>query len=302
MDSRVDKASQVTILGFLINILLVTFKLVAGLLGHSTAIIADAFHSFSDLTTDLAIFWGVRAADRPADRGHHYGHGKIETLVSMAIGILLLLAAFKILSVGIGNIVTAFRGESLPRPGWIAVFAAALSIILKEWMYRRTVKIGTEIDSDAVVANAWHHRSDAFSSIGVLAGITGAIILGESWRMLDPLAAVIVSFFIFPAGIRICYEATNELLEASLSPETEAEILRIIRSVPGAENPHNLKTRRIGNKIAIEIHVRVAPTLNIVQAHDISTQVEKKLKERFGAGTFISVHVEPLKERKAEAS
>jgi len=295
MNSRTDKADRITILGFLVNLLLVVFKVMAGWWGNSTAIIADAFHSFSDLSTDVATFWGVRAAGRPADRGHQYGHGKIETLVSMTIGVVLIFAAFKLVSVGFGNIWAAVRRAILPQPGWIAVLAAGVSIILKEWIYRRTVKIGKEIDSDALIANAWHHRSDAFSSIAVMAGISGAILLGESWRVLDPLAAVVVSVFIFKAGLGICHESINELLDASLDAETEAEIFRVVQSIPGAEHPHNLKTRRIGNKIAIEIHVRVKPTLSIVQAHDISTQIEHSLRSRFGQDIFISVHVEPLK-------
>ncbi len=296
MDTRIDKASRVTVLGFLINLVLVCLKVAAGLWGHSTALIADAFHSFSDLFSDMATFWGVRAADRPADRCHHYGHGKIETLVSLAISLLLLFAAVKIFIVGFGNIIRAVRGTVIPRPAWITVVIAGVSISLKEWIYRHTQRVAVEIDSEALGANAWHHRTDAMSSVAVMLGITGAAVLGGAWRVLDPLAAVIVSFFVLKAGLGIFYSSGNELMEASLSPETEAEIMDIVKAVPGAESPHNLKTRRIGSKIAIEIHVRVDPGFNIVQAHDISTQIEAQLRRRYGQDIFVSVHVEPLKD------
>jgi len=294
MDTRVSKADRITLLGFVINLFLVVFKIAAGFLGNSSAIIADAVHSLSDLSTDIATFWGVRAASRPADRSHCYGHGKIETMVSMSVSVFLLLVGARIFWTGARSFYLAFQGQALPRPGWIAAIAAVLSIIFKEWIYNRTVRVGREINSEAVIANAWHHRSDALSSVAVLLGITGAIVLGERWRILDPLAAVVVSIFIFKIGVDIFWKSSGELVEAALSAEIEEEILCIIRAIPGAEHPHDLKTRRIGNNIAIEVHVRVAPSLTIVQAHRISTEIEKKLRERFGRDTFISVHVEPL--------
>jgi len=294
MDSRVSQATRITFLGLIVNIFLVLFKILSGFLGHSAAIIADAIHSFSDLSTDLATLWGVKVASQPADRCHHYGHGKIETMVSLSVSLVLFWVGGKILWDGGQNILLALQGQILARPGWIAVVAAALSIVFKEWIYRKTLTIGRAIKSDAVIANAWHHRSDALSSAAVMLGILGAILLGERWHVLDPLAAVAVSFFIFKAGAEIFFKSSSELVEASLGPETEEEILALIRDIPGAAEPHNLKTRRIGHEIAIEIHVRVHPSLNIIEAHRISSDIEKKIKDRFGAGTFISVHVEPL--------
>ncbi|HSA31506.1 MAG TPA: cation diffusion facilitator family transporter [Candidatus Omnitrophota bacterium] len=296
MEDRVRQANRITVQGLVLNIFLTGLKLFAGYVSHSQAIVADAFHSLSDLSTDLVLLWGIRAAAKPIDEDHDYGHGKTETMVSAFIGFFLFLVGTAILIEGGVKIVRVLKGSPLEAPGWFACFAALLSIVSKEWLFRKTVEIGRKINNQGLIANAWHHRSDAFSSIGVMLGIAGAIMLGESWHILDPVAAVIVSVFIIQASFSIMKESFFDLSEGSLSPDIESEILALAASVPGAENPHKLRTRRVGHRSAIELHIWVDPALNIVEAHDIATAVEQKLHERFGRETFISIHVEPLKE------
>ena len=293
MNKSNQKAYQVTLIGMLVNIFLVGIKLFAGAVGQSGAIIADAFHSLSDLSTDIAVLIGFKGADKPIDKTHDYGHGKIETLVSAFIGIVLLLVGIKILARGLQDVSVFFRGEHMLPPKWIACLAAVVSIVMKEFLYRKTVAVGQQINSQALIANAWHHRSDAMSSIAVMGGIAGAILLGEHGRILDPLAAICVSFLIMNTAFSILKGSLNELMEASLSDEIEEEILLIIGNVPGVKYPHNLKTRSIGRNIAIDIHIKVSNDLNIMDAHNISTSVEETLRHRFGKDTFVYVHVEP---------
>ncbi|MBU1084075.1 MAG: cation diffusion facilitator family transporter [Candidatus Omnitrophota bacterium] len=293
MNSRTFKANRVTWIGLFSNVFLTCLKLLAGIYGKSAAMIADAFHSLSDLGTDIVVLLGFRIIDKPADKSHDYGHGKVETLVLVVIGVVLLAAGLKICWSGSYRVFKFYQGRSIPEPGLIAFYVAVISIISKEWLYRYTLKTGKGINSRAVIANAWHHRSDAFSSIATMIGIGGAIMLGERWHILDPIAAIVVSFFIIKTAIVISADGINELIDASLDDRTENRIMDVVRSVPGANMPHNLKTRKIGNHIAVELHIKVNKDLNIEKGHDISTMVEKKIKEVFGEDVFISVHIEP---------
>lgn len=295
MSNRCVKANRVTWVGMYVNIVLTLFKLIAGIFGQSAAMVADAFHSLSDFATDVVVLLGFRFVEKPVDKTHDYGHGKAETLSSVIIGIALFAVGFRIFWVGVHQIYNVYKGQVIPEPGLIAFYAAVISIVMKEWLYRYTIKTGKAINSPAVVANAWHHRSDAFSSIGTMIGIGGAILLGKKWHILDPIAALVVSVFIIRTAIRISLDSFNELLEASLDDESEKKILEIISSVSGVISPHELRTRRIGNYIAIDVHMEVNKTLNITAAHDISTEVEKKLREEFGKETFIYIHIEPSK-------
>lgn len=290
---RVAEATRVTWVGLFTNITLTLLKLVAGILGRSGAMIADGVHSLSDFATDIVILMGFRIVNKPADKTHNYGHGKFETLVTIIIGVVLILVGVKILWGGVSSIGRVMRGHILIQPGWIAFYAAVISILTKEWLYRYTVNIGNRIDSRAIVANAWHHRTDVFSSVGTMLGIGGAIVLGEKWRILDPLAAAAVSFFIIKIGVSISIGSINELLEASLSEDMEKKIMKIIEDTKGVIYSHNMRTRRIGNNIAIDIHIKVDKSLNIVEAHDIASRVERNLKDYLGDETFVSVHIEP---------
>lgn len=292
---RQKETYRVTIAGSIINILLLAFKFAAGILGHSAAMIADAIHSLTDFVTDAIVLVFVRLGSKPTDRDHDYGHGKYETLASAIIGVSLLVVGMMICYSGVTKTYHAMCGEPLQQPGFIALVAAVASVVLKEWAYRFTVRVGRRCHSEAVVANAWHHRSDALSSVGTTVGIGGAIILGEKWAVLDPLTAIVVSFFIMKAAWSVLSKAVDELTDGSLPKETEDEIESIVSEDNEVSVVHNLCTRRIGNRIAIEMHVRMPGETSLYVAHRHATEIEQRLKQRFGADTHISIHLEPVK-------
>ena len=292
---RQKETYRVTIAGSIINILLLAIKFAAGILGHSAAMIADAIHSLTDFVTDAIVLVFVRLGSKPTDRDHDYGHGKYETLASAIIGVSLLVVGMMICYSGVTKTYHAMCGEPLQQPGFIALAAAVASVVLKEWAYRFTVRVGRRCHSEAVVANAWHHRSDALSSVGTTVGIGGAIILGDKWAVLDPLTAIVVSFFIMKAAWSVLSKAVDELTDGSLPKETEDEIESIVSEDNEVSVVHNLCTRRIGNRIAIEMHVRMPGETSLYVAHHHATEIEKRLKQRFGADTHISIHLEPVK-------
>lgn len=286
---------HVTVVGSGVNFLLLLFKFFAGIVGHSAAMLADAVHSLSDFVTDIIVIVFVRISSKPEDEGHDYGHGKYETLATAIIGIVLLFVGFGILWNGASSIYHFLHGGSLQEPGMLALIAALVSIVFKEALYRYTVFKGKKLNSQAVVANAWHHRSDALSSIGTAVGIGGAILLGNHWRVLDPIAAVVVSFFIMKVAIKLLVPCVDELLEKSLPADVESEIQKIILSFPGVSSPHHLRTRRIGSYYAIEVHVRMDGNITLEEAYRTATAIESTLKEHFGKGTHVGIHVEPVK-------
>lgn len=286
---------KVTLAGSLINLTLVACKLLAGMAGHSAAMIADGIHSLSDLATDIVVLVFVRISGKPEDKKHDFGHGKYETLGTLLIGAALFLVGMGILWEGCGSIYRYLSGEPLDSPGYIALWAALVSIVSKELVFHYTRRAGVKYHSPSVIANAWHHRSDALSSIGTALGIGGAILLGESWRVLDPLAAVVVSLFILKVAVQLLTPSLNELLECSLPEEVEQQIIERAQEVNGVSQPHKLRTRQIGNRYAIDLHVRMDGRLSLFEAHDKATQVERKLRESFGNGTFINIHIEPVK-------
>ncbi len=298
---REKEIFRVTIWGGIINVVLLVVKFAAGIFGHSAAMIADAVHSLTDFATDVVVLIFVHLGNKPADRDHDYGHGKYETLATAIIGTSLLAVGVLIFCSGAGKTWRVIQGEMLPSPGKVALVAAVASIVLKEWAYRFTVKVGKRCQSEAVVANAWHHRSDALSSVGTMIGIGGAILLGNRWTVLDPLASIVVSVFIVRAAWQLMMESMKELTEASLSDEDEAVIMHIAASEPGVSEVHNLRTRRVGNRIAIEMHARMLGSTPLVEAHLHATAIEHRLKEHFGPDTLVSIHLEPVKEKSASA-
>ena len=278
-----------------VNMVLFLFKLVAGFVGRSGAMIADAVHSASDFVTDVVVLAFVRISAKPRDDDHKWGHGKYETLASLLIGVALFAVGVDILMDSADKIKAVANGEVLPRPGAIALIAAAVSVVVKEALYQWTLRKGKKLDSPSVVANAWHHRSDALSSVGALAGIGLAYFLGEEWRIADPIAAIVVAALIIKVAIDLCRTALAELLEKSLPREVEEEILSIISATPNVHKPHNLRTRRIGSNIAIEVHVRVDGAMTVYDSHEISKDIERALRTRFGEQTAVAIHIEPLK-------
>lgn len=295
--SREKEIYRVTFIGSIVNLLLLLFKFAAAFWGRSSAMMADAVHSLSDFITDIIVVVFVRISSKPADEGHDYGHGKYETLGTVFIGVALMFVGIMILMNSIESIIMFFKGEKLAAPGWFAFIAAILSIVSKEVLYQYTVIKGRKLSSQAVVANAWHHRSDALSSIGTAVGIGGAILLGENWRVLDPVAALIVSCFIVKVSVDLLKPGFNELLERSLPVDVEEKILEIVNSAEGVSEPHNLRTRRIGNRCAIEMHLRMDGNVSLSEAHDKATEIEHKLREEFGKDTYINIHLEPVKKK-----
>ena len=296
--SREKEIYKVTLVGSVSNVALLTFKFIAGILGHSSAMIADAVHSLSDFITDVVVLVFVSISAKPQDKSHDYGHGKFETIASFLIGLALVAAATGIIVSGVLKLVAWWGGDDLAAPGWIALWAALLSILIKELLYQYTVRKGRKYNSQVVIANAWHHRSDAFSSIGTAVGIGGAIWLGQRWTVLDPLASIVVGLMLVKVAWELLKTSIGELTECSLSAETEQEIMTIIQSFDDVQEPHNLRTRRIGSRIAIEAHVRMDGSLPLEIVHERATTIEQKLKERFGKETHVTLHMEPIKSNK----
>ena len=284
---------KVTLLGGAVNVVLLVFKFVAGIAGHSAAMVADAVHSLSDFVTDVIVLIFVHISGKPKDKSHDYGHGKFETLATTVVSMSLLVVAAGILYSGVMKIVAWANGAQLEAPGMLALWAALLSIVLKEATFRYSMVKARQLNSQAVEANAWHHRSDAMSSVGTAIGIGGAIFLGERWTVLDPVASVVVGLFIVKVSLNLLRVGIGDLMEQSLPDEVEAEILRLAASVPGVSDPHELRTRRIGNHYAIELHILVDGDLSLREAHEKASQVEDLLRSHYGEETHIAVHVEP---------
>lgn len=291
--NRQNAIIRVTLLGAVVNCLLTIAKIAAGLIGKSAAMMADGVHSLSDLISDFVVIIFVRISSKEQDEEHKYGHGKFETLATLIVSLMLLAVGVKLIVSGAESIVRFINGEALPQPKMIALYMAAVSIAAKEILYQITAKVGRRIESQAVIANAWHHRTDAISSIGALIGIAGAIFLGNKWTVLDPIAGCIISVIIFIVSIKMALGAINELMEVSLPKEDEDEIHKLITSVEGLNDVHELKTRRNGQSVIIDVHVVVNPDLTVAVAHEMTEKAERLLKRRFGNRSQIYIHIEP---------
>lgn len=291
--TRDSQIYKVTMAGGAANVALLVFKFVAGVLGHSSAMIADAVHSLSDFITDVIVIIFVWISAIPKDKSHDYGHGKYETLAMTIIGLALIAVAIGIVYDGAEKIIAWAGGKQLEAPGMLALWAALISIATKEVVYRYTMTKSVQLNSQALRANAWHHRSDALSSIGTAVGIGGAIFLGQRWTVLDPMASVIVGLFIVKVAIVLLRDAIGDLTEHSLPEDIEEEILQLAASIPGVVEPHDLHTRRIGSHYAIELHILMNGDITLKEAHDKASEVEEVLKKKYGEETHISVHVEP---------
>ncbi len=296
---REDQIRRITLIGSAGNVLLVIVKFIAGVVGRSSAMIADAVHSLSDLLTDFIVLLFVGISARPQDASHDYGHGKFETLASLMVSIALIGAAIGIIVSGASKFAAWLGGADLQSPGRLALWVAVISIVVKEVMYQYTARKGRDLESQALVANAWHHRSDALSSVGAAIGIAGAVLLGGRWTVLDPLASIVVGAMLIAVALKIMRPSLGELTDESLSEAQESEIMGIISSFPEVSEPHNLRTRHIGNKVAIEAHIRMDGEMTLNTVHQITSEIERKLKDRFGADTIVTLHMEPTKNQKA---
>ena len=296
--ARGKEIRKITLIGAGVNIVLTAIKIVAGVLGRSAAMIADGVHSLSDLLSDIVVLVFTHISSKGRDRDHSFGHGKFETLATLIVSLILVVVGGKLMAGGVQKIVDILNGEAIPVPGHIALWAALASILAKEILYIATARVGKKVNSPVVIANAWHHRSDALSSIGALAGIGGAILLGEKWTILDPVASCCISIAIIVVAVKMALPSLSELLETSLPEAIEEDIKKTAAAVPGVEDIHNLQTRRNGISFIIDAHVVVDPTISVVQAHDIATAVEDALRAKYGTETQISIHIEPGREAK----
>lgn len=290
---RQKQIYKVTLAGGAVNVALLVFKFVAGILGHSAAMVADAVHSLSDFVTDIIVLVFVYISGKPQDKSHDYGHGKYETLALTIIGIALMVVAVGIFYNGALRIADWCQGQQLEAPGMLALWAALVSIVLKELTYRYTIRYARKLDSSSLEANAWHHRSDALSSIGTALGIGGAVLLGQRWTVLDPIASVVVGAFIVKVAVDLILQGMRDLLEHSLPDDIEDEIMQIAQSEPDVIQPHDLRTRRIGNRYAIELHILMDGNITLAKAHDHADSIENQLKKRFGQNTHVAIHMEP---------
>ncbi len=293
MDNRAKEIQSITLWGALGNIALTTVKFIAGIVGCSAAMIADAVHSASDLVSDIIVIVFARLSAQGQDKSHDYGHGKFETLATVIVSILLLAVGVEMTISSYEQVRSVADGNMLPAPGNIALWAAVASIAAKEFLYQWTVRVGKRLSSQVVIANAWHHRTDAFSSIGSLIGIGGAILFGGEWTILDPLVGGVISIIIIVVAVKMAVPALAELTETSLPEDTEQQILGIARSVEGVNDVHDLKTRQCGHYCIADFHLVVDPQMNIHTAHDITVRIEEKLREVFGSEMQISIHIEP---------
>lgn len=291
--TREKEIYKVTVVGGLVNLLLLVFKFVAGILGHSAAMIADATHSLSDFVTDIIVLIFVKLGNRPKDKSHDYGHGKYETLAMTIIGLALMVVAVGIIVEGAKKIAFWAGGGTLEEPGMLAFWAAIVSIVMKEAVYRYSIIKARKLNSKAVEANAWHHRSDALSSLGTAVGIGGAIFLCDKWAILDPIASVVVGAILVKVAFELLRDGFGDLMEQSLPDKIENEIIQLVDTIPGITKPHNLRTRRIGNHYAIEIHIMMDGDITLREAHDKATEVEELLRKQYGNETHVAVHVEP---------
>jgi len=285
---------HVTWVGFWVNAVLMILKIAFGLYGHSDALVADGIHSLSDFATDLIVLVFVGIAYKSADNKHPYGHGKFETFASLLIAIALLAVAVGIGVSGIRNISASLSGEVLPRPDVWTIAVALVSIMSKEYLFRYTIHAGRKCGSSSLIANAWHHRSDAISSIATLAGVSASFFLGEQWRILDPIASILIAVFIALSAVQIALPSINELLEKSLPPEQVKKACDIIAGVAGVMAFHRLRTRRNGHSSIIDCHIKVNPEINVAEGHEIATEVEKSLRQEFGDDIITNIHVEPF--------
>ncbi len=288
--------SKVTLVGVLVNALLILLKFVTGIFGSSQALIADAVHSISDLFTDAVVLIGIKISHKPPDKTHHFGHARIETLASTIVGMALIGTA---LYLGIEASLTIYRHTEY-HPTTLALFGAGVSIVLKEVLYHYTIRTGRRIKSQLIVANAWHHRSDALSSVAVFIGVAGTQI-NPSWHVLDSFAALLVSFFIVKVGLEILRDALREFTDTAPKPEIIGKIQQCALSVNGVVDTHDLRVRTSGGLYQMEIHIVVDGQLTVLEGHKIAKAVEGCLVEDVGNFGSITIHVDPeVKNRKEE--
>ena len=286
--TREQIGNRTILITVVMNIFLSLIKLLAGFIGHSTSMISDGVHSLSDVISSIGVFIGLRISQKPADIDHPYGHEKIEAVLSKILAFILFLTG---LSIGYSAIETIVSSSYII-PKMMTIWAALLSIGVKEWMYHYTIRQAKKIESTALAADAWHHRSDSLSSIGALIGIIGARL---GFPILDPLAALVITLIILKVAIEIFVEATNQVIDKAASPELVNEIIQQIQSVNGVLAIDSLKTRVHSNRIYVDLEISVEATLSLIEAHTIAEAVHYQLEQNIHKIKHCTVHVNPLK-------
>ncbi len=289
---RNREEKRCTLVGMTCDVCLSALKIVTGIIGHSSAILADGIHSISDTVTDGLVYAMVRLSGKGVDERYRYGRGKYETLAAFLISIILVVVALGLMTEGMKDVWAAFQGDTLERPHNIALIVGIIAVVVKESLYHYTRIKGRKTGSSALKAYAWHHRADALSTTATLLGVAGAMFLGERWRVLDPIAAIAVSVLILVLAYRLGRPAVEELLEVSLPKEEQEKIANIVNGTPGVEAFHNLRTRRNGNLRVVDIHVKVDGDLTVARAHDITRNIEQQLTTALGE-VMTNIHVEP---------
>ena len=286
--TREQIGNRTILITVVMNIFLSLIKLLAGFIGHSTSMISDGVHSLSDVISSIGVFIGLRISQKPADIDHPYGHEKFEAVLSKILAFILFLTG---LSIGYSAIETIVSSSYII-PKMMTIWAALLSIGVKEWMYHYTIRQAKKIESTALAADAWHHRSDSLSSIGALIGIIGARL---GFPILDPLAALVITLIILKVAIEIFVEATNQVIDKAASPELVNEIIQQIQSVNGVLAIDSLKTRVHSNRIYVDLEISVEATLSLIEAHTIAEAVHCQLEQNIHKIKHCTVHVNPLK-------
>jgi cation diffusion facilitator family transporter len=284
---RRQAITRTTIAGAVSNLALSALKISVGWFGHSHALIADGIHSLSDLATDVLVWFAGQHASRAPDDDHPYGHGRYETMATLALGLLLLLVA---IGLGWDAAKRLFAPDDLMQPAWITLYAAALSILIKEWLYWYTRAYAIRVKSEMLRANAWHHRSDAISSVVVLVGVAGTL---AGLPYLDAVAAFVVAIMIAKIAWDLGLDAVRELVDTGLEPERLAAVREAILKVGGVRDLHLLRTRTLGGTVASDVHVLVDPYISVSEGHLISVQVERELKRKIDEISDVTVHIDP---------
>ncbi len=289
---RYREVRKVTLIGSVVDFLLGVAKIVVGWIAHSEALVADGIHSLSDLATDFIVLYAAKHSHRDADEDHPYGHGRIETLATVGLGIALILVAF---SIAWDAVLRIGEPDSLFAPGALALVVAFVSILSKEAIYQYTMRVARRLRSNMLMANAWHSRSDAISSIVVFIGVAGAMM---GYHYLDAVAAVVVAVMIAKIGLDLVLSSTRELIDTALEPELVDSIREAIIGVNGVRALHMLRSRRSGGQALVDLHLQVDPRISVSEGHQIGDTVRRQLLERFDEVTDVTVHIDPEDDEK----
>ena len=292
-NTQIQTVQDVTLKGTLINILLMVLKFAAAIFGASAAMLADAVHSLSDFLTDIIVLIYVRLSKNGDANLRRFGRGTFEKVSVIIIGIVILVVGFGLCYSGVRATVRAIQGEVLERPGYIALVAAIISAILKEWTYRFTIKEARKTKSYVLSANAWHHRSDAFSSIGTTIGIGCAIFLGVKWRILDPITSVIVSAFVMTIAFHLLSDAVRNILWFRIPEHVEEQIEQLAMDEESVKQVNDIFVRRVGSDLLVRMHISVAEDMSVGEAHQHVLNIEEKIRQLYGPNTNIGIYIGP---------